>query len=221
MDSEVMRYRLDSLSVAILDDHEVVLEGLNSYMVKAGVRLMATFKVARELLDSVAANRRFDVYIIDVELPDMSASDLIDELRSLHPQARIIVNTMHEELWVVRKMAEKQVDGVVYKSGRLEHLLQAVVTVAAGGQYFCSKFKRKNQHLVVDSNLLSRRELDVLQSIAQGHSTKEIAHRLFISENTVETHRQNLFSKLKAHNMADLIVKAISYGYINPKQIDT
>ena len=66
----------------------------------------------------------------------------------------------------------------------------------------------------------SRRERDVLREIACGKSTKEIASKLFISENTVETHRQSLFTKLDAHNMADLMVKAIARGYINPQEID-
>ena len=86
-------------------------------------------------------------------------------------------------------------------------------------QYFCSKFKKMNNRNKLQNEVLSKREIDVLQSIAQGYSTKEIARFLYISENTVETHRQNLFSKLKAHNMADLIVKAISSGYINPQEI--
>ena len=140
-------------------------------------------------------------------------------MRHLHPQAKIIVNTIHEEMWVVRKMTEKQVDGVIYKSGQLEQLIEAIIKVTDGGQYFCSKFKKMNNSNKLHNDVLSKREIDVLQAIAQGYSTKEIAKMLYISENTVETHRQNLFSKLKAHNMADLIIKAISCGYLNPKNI--
>ena len=116
-------------------------------------------------------------------------------------------------------MAEKEVDGVMYKSGQLDQLIEAVIVVSEGGQYFCSKFKKMNNRNKLQNEVLSRREMDVLQAIAQGHSTKEIAKMLYISENTVETPRQNLFAKLKAHNMADLIIKAISCGYINPNNI--
>ncbi len=65
--------------------------------------------------------------------------------------------------------------------------------------------------------VLTKREIDVVRSIAMGLSTKEIAHQLFISENTVESHRQKIFEKLGVHNMAELIVKAIADGYINVK----
>lgn len=213
-----MKYKLESLSAAIVDDHEVVLEGFRSYMVKHNMQQVETFSTARALIDRMAV-KRFDIYVVDVELPDMEASDLIDEIRARHPEAKILVNTVHEEMWVVRKMSEKQVDGVLYKSGHLEQLLEAVVTIAEGRQFFCQQFKRKENAHKLQNDMLSKRELDVLQAIAQGLSTKEIGKRLFISENTVETHRQNIFSKLKAHNMADLIVKAISCGYINPKNI--
>lgn len=218
METNVVRYRLEELSAAIVDDHEVVLEGFKSYMVKNGMRLVETFKTARKLLDYLQF-QHFDVYIIDVELPDMEASLLIDEIRRLDAQARIIINTMHEEMWVVRKMSEKKVDGVVYKSGDLGQLLEAVVCVGNGGQYYCTKFRQMSNRSDSQVGLLSKREVEVLQAIARGLSTKAIAQQLYISENTVETHRQNMFSKLKAHNMAELIVKAISCGYIDPKSI--
>ncbi len=67
--------------------------------------------------------------------------------------------------------------------------------------------------------MLTKREQEILAAIAKGYSTKEISTRFYISENTVETHRQNIFSKLKAHNMAELVVKAIAAGYINPQEI--
>lgn len=218
MSEDIRRYKLEELSLAIIDDHEVVLEGFKSYMVKSGAGRVETFANAHQLLERMNF-QLFDVYVVDVELPDMDASQLIDDIRQIHPKARIIINTIHEEMWVVRKMTEKKVDGVLNKTGQLEQLLQAVITVVEGRQYFCSQFKHKNEKLLLQNDILSQREVDVLREIASGFSTKEIAYHLFISENTVESHRQKLFSKLKAHNMADLVIKGISCGYINPKEL--
>lgn len=218
MDTDITRYKLANVSAAILDDHEVVLEGFKSYMLKNGIMHVETFKTAQLLLDRMD-ERLFDVYVVDVELPDMEASDVIDEIRRRHARARIIINTMHEEMWVVRKMTEKQVDGVMYKTADLDQLLQAIECVTDGNQYFCNKFRQQNSRMAIQNDTLSRREQEILKAIAHGLSTKDIAQQLFISENTVETHRQNLFAKLKAHNMAELIVKAIAAGYINPKNI--
>lgn len=216
--TEISTYRLEDLSVAIIDDHDIVLEGFRSFMVKSGIGKVMAFNRAFTLLDAIRQHH-FDVYIIDVELPDMDVSVLIDNIRNLHPEARIIINTVHEEMWVVSKVMEKKVNGVMYKTARLEQLLEAVATVCQGRQYFCTKFKKSQRQIQMQNDVPTGREIDVLKEIAQGRSTKEIATRLFISENTVENHRKNLFRKLKAVNMASLIVKAIAAGYINPEEM--
>lgn len=216
--TEITKYKLERVSVAIVDDHEVVLEGFKSFMVKNGLTDVETFGKAQLMLDRMNS-KLFDVYIVDVELPDMEATTLIDCIRKLQPDAKIIVNTMHEEMWVVSKMTEKHVNGVMYKTAQLNQLLEAIETVIDGRQYFCSKFKKAQNSIRLQNDVLTRREIDVLLEIAEGYATKQIAEHLFISENTVESHRQNLFSKLKAHNMADLIIKAIAAGYIDPKGI--
>ena len=184
------KYKLEGISVAIIDDHELVLEGFRSFLIRSGIPDVEAFRKAQPLLDRVASHP-FTIYIVDVELADIEITKLIDQIRNLQPNAKIIVNTMHEEIWVVNKMTDKNVDGVMYKSGELHQLLEAISTVACG-QLAC---------------------------IAKGYSTKEIAVKLFISENTVENHRKSLFRKLKASNMADLIVKSIAAGYINPDEI--
>ena len=208
------------LSIAIVDDHEVVLEGLYSFLKKNGRQHVRTFRSAHELLSQLL-HERFDLYIIDIELPDMEGGDFIDAIRTLHANARLIVNTMHEEVWVVKTLAEKKVDAVIYKSTDLPQMLHAIEVVAQGGQYFCPKFRRASQRATPQAQYPSQREQDVLREIARGLSTKEIAAHLYISENTVETHRQSLFAKLQAHNMADLMVKAIAKGYINPHDLGT
>ncbi len=218
MCEDIRKYKLGDLSLAIIDDHEVVLEGFKSYMIKNGTGKVDTFTSAHQLLERMSTHT-YDIYIVDVELPDMDIAQLIDEIRQHDAKAKIIINTVHEEMWVVRKMEEKKVDGVLYKSGQLDHLLQAVISVSEGKQYFSSQYKLSNKKLSLQNDTLSQREIDVLLKIAGGFSTKEIAQHLYISENTVESHRQRLFAKLKAHNMADLVVKAISCGYINPKDL--
>ena len=216
--TDLSNYKLENLSVAIIDDHDIVLEGFRSFMVKRGIGKVLAYSRANSLLDAIKQHH-FDVYIIDVELPDMDVSLLIDHVRELHPEARIIINTVHEEMWVVSKLMKKNVNGVLYKTSHLEQLLEAIVTVCQGHQYFCTKYKKGQRQILVQNDIPTSREIDVLREIAQGHSTKEIATHLFISENTVENHRKNLFRKLKAVNMASLIVKAIAAGYINPDEI--
>ena len=216
--TEIDKLRMTDITVAIVDDHEIVLEGFRSHVERSGVGEVAAFTTARQLLDNMEF-RRYDVYIIDIELTDMDAPTLIDRIRAVQPDAKIIINTMHEELWVVSRMTDKQVDGVVYKSGQLSQLTDAIRAVMEGRQFYCTKFKRSQQRLQLQNDLPTPRELQVLEAIARGLSTKEIAHSLYISENTVENHRKSLFRKLQAHNMADLIVRSIASGYINPEEM--
>lgn len=216
--TEIDKYKLEDVKVAIVDDHEVVLEGFKSFIQRSGITHVEAFSRVQPLLDRISSHP-FQVYIVDVELMDVDVSWLIDEIRCLDANARIIVNTMHEEMWVVSMITEKKVDGVMYKSANLDQLLEAIKAVLDGQQFFCAKFKKAQSRLLAHNDLLTKREQEVLVAIAKGYSTKEISTRFFISENTVETHRQNIFLKLKAHNMADLVIKAIAAGYINPQEI--
>lgn len=216
--TDIGKYELENVSVAIIDDYEVVLEGFRSYIEKSGISHVEVFSKAQPLLDRIHSHL-FNIYIVDMELSDMEASELIDAIRALHPDARIIINTMHEEIWGAGKITEKKADGVMYKSARLDQLLEAIIAIINGWQFSCTKFKKSQKKILTHNNLLTRREQEVLMQIAKGLSTKEMSSSLFISENTIETHRQNIFSKLKAHNMADLIIRAVAAGYIDPKSI--
>lgn len=131
--------------------------------------------------------------------------------------SKILINTIHKEMWVVNRMIENKVDGVMYKTIHLDQLLEAIIAVLDGQKFYCPKFQESMNKLQMQNVVLTKREIDVVRSIAMGLSTKEIAHQLFISENTVESHRQKIFEKLGVRNMAELIVKAIADGYINVK----
>ena len=208
------KYVFEDISIAIVDDHEVVLEGYRSFLQKNGFANIEAFNRARMLLNRVRA-KQFDLYIVDVELPDMDAYTLIDEIRKIQPKARFVINTIHDEPWTVSKLTEKNVDGVVYKTGNLNQLIEAIETVIYGEKYYCGDFKKTQNKIQMQNDIPSDRELDILRLVAQGYSTKEISQMLFISENTVENHRKSLFKKLHARNMADLTIKAIAAGYID------
>lgn len=207
------RYISAKTSVAIIDDHEVVLEGFKNYIINSGITHVETFNKAQPLLDRIHSHP-FDVYIVDVELPGIDDSELVESIRDQHPDAKIIVNTMHKEVWLAWKMEEMKVDGVMYKSGSRQQLLKALYTVIKGHKFYCKKSSNNIQY-----EIPSHREFEILTCIAKGYSTKEIASCLFISENTVENHRKSLFRKLQVHNVAGLIVKSIAAGLIDLEEI--
>lgn len=208
-------YRLRDLSVAIVDDHALVLEGFKSLLNKHGVNDVVTFSKAAELMDILPAHG-FDVYIVDIGMPDVNGFVLIDAIRERYADARIIVNTIHEEIWLIRRMLDRDVNAILYKTTDFSRVIEAIVTVLNGERYFCPEYRKTLKRLDIGNDIPSLREIEVLRDIARGYTSKEIASHLFVSENTVESHRKSLFSKLKARNIADLVMKAVAMGYIMP-----
>lgn len=212
--SEQKEYQYANLSIAIIDDHEAILEGINSFLKKQGVGRVDVFTSPEGLSDAMSSTR-YDVYVIDVELKEDTGLSLIGMIRAKDAEAKILIYTMHEEVWIVREIQNKDVNGVLYKSAHMDEVLEAINALLAGRTYYSKKFRQMANNILPNAAPLSKRETEVLKKIAQGYSSKDIAKLLFISENTVETHRRNLFAKLQANNVADLIVKAIARGYID------
>ena len=164
--------------------------------------------------------RDYDVYILDISIPDISGFELIAKIRELNDQARIVVNTMHEEIWMVNRLVQCGVNAVILKSSAHAELVAAIRSVLRGESYTCSRFASILQKLNSSSSSLqpkdapTRRERDVLEAVAKGMNTHEIAALLKISENTVETFRKRLISKFGAKNAIDMVVKAVSQGWI-------
>lgn len=206
------------LSVAAVDDHEAVLQGVGSFLRENGVGRIDLFLDGTQLAETLAEND-YDLYIIDLETKQQSGYETIDMIRRHYPDAKIIIYTMHDELWTVREVQSRGVNGVLYKESGMDNLLLAINAVLSGKTYFCDKYQAIARKSTMAFEKPSKRELEVLRNIARGLSSKDIAKEMFITENTVETHRQSLFNKLQANNVADLMVKAIARGLIDVNEI--
>lgn len=211
-----------NLNVAIVDDHPLVLEGLKSLLLQTeGIEHIYTAQTGSQL-GSLLALHSIHLYIIDLDLPDIDGFELIHQIKQKSPEAKIIVSTMHEEIWIVNKLKHPDIDAVVFKSSAGKYIQKALQAVLKGKKYYCPQFQKlykekdKIGHTpdTLDS-ALTIRELDVLKAIAKGMNTHEISECLFISENTVEWHRKNLMVKFGAKNATDLVIKALSKGYLS------
>lgn len=206
--------------ILLIDDHALILEGIQRMLERIPeVQISDTAtsgKVAAELINK----RDYDVYILDVNLPDISGLELAEMIRKHNKSARIIVNTMHEEVWMINRLIRQKVDGVVLKSSDAEEIVKAVEHVLQGEPYACPRFMAIRQKLgdglvtAHPKDVPTKRELEVLRAVAKGYNTHEIAKELQISENTVETFRKRLMQKFCAKNAIDLVVKAIVRGWI-------
>lgn len=205
---------LPQMRIAVVDDHDLIREGIATILLNAGVGDVEMFGNARGLVERLDDGVSFDFYIIDLELPDLDGFVLIEMIRARINEARIIVSTVHDELWTLRKLLARNVDAIIYKSATGGEIIAAIREVMSGGRYYCEAVRDALASASDSSIHPTSRELEVLCQIAGGKTTKEIAAALFVSENTIEAHRKALFTKLKAVNVADLIVKAIEKGYL-------
>lgn len=205
---------LSKMNIAVVDDHDLIREGLNVVLLNHGVANVDKFGMATDLVASMRAGRTYDFYVVDLELPDWDGFKLIEAIKTRHAAAHIIVSTVHDEIWTLRKLLACKVNAIIYKSGNGEDIITAMDEILDGRNYYCEAV-----HAILDAagdnNLHpTARELEVLHLMAQGKTTREIAATLFVSDNTIEAHRRALFQKLGAINAVDLVVKAVEKGYI-------
>jgi DNA-binding NarL/FixJ family response regulator len=216
---------IDSISletastILVVDDHELVLRGISEILSKtfptADILTASTGDVAMRYV----SQKHIDLVTVDLELPDMSGFVLIDLIRAKSPETKILVNTIHDEIWTIKRLAKRSVEGIIFKSARALSFVEAVSQIVEGGTYYdqtAQSLMKSIELQNVEEAGLTVREVEVLRLIADGLNTEEIGARLFLSPNTIETHRRHLLEKLNARNAAELVRRAISAGIISP-----
>ena len=199
-------------NILIVDDHPIVSTGLQALIEHTGE--YGKIYVANNIASSRLLLRQedIDIAIIDLELQDANGMELIKYIHQTHISTKILVYTMHEELWTIRQLMKEDADAIVMKGDNPQEVLIALRKIEQGKGYFSQQFMRLINSQDTSEISLSNREAEVLEHISNGLSTNDIAQQLNISNNTVEFHRHNLMKKLSANNMAQLVKKAIQLG---------
>lgn len=212
----------ENTHILIVDDHDLVLKGLKhvieSSFPSAG---QVSTAVSGNMALTLAGLQNFDLVILDIELQDMSGFDLIPLLREKCRDVKIIVNTMHDDVWFVKRLLKSDVEGILFKSLDSSQMVDAIMCVLKGERYYC-RYAREIKSLIrrsdENTDCVTSRELDVLKLISEGKVTSEIARELCVSSNTVDTHRRHLMEKLNVRNAAELVMTAISKGLISVRK---
>lgn len=199
-------------NILIVDDHPIVSTGLQALIEHTGEygKIYVTNNIASSRL--LLKQEDIDIAIIDLELQDANGMELIKYIHQTHISTKILVYTMHEELWTIRQLMKEDADAIVMKGDNPQEVLIALRKIEQGKGYFSQQFMRLINSQDTSEISLSNREAEVLEHISNGLSTNDIAQQLNISNNTVEFHRHNLMKKLSANNMAQLVKKAIQLG---------
>ena len=199
-------------NILIVDDHPIVSTGLRAIIEHTGD--YGKIHVANDMAASLQLLRQkaIDIAIIDLELHDANGLDLIKHIHRNHPGMKVVVYTMHEELWTIRQLMKEDADAIVMKGDNPQELLTALRKIEQGKGYFSQQFVRLINSNDFSLSTLSDRETEVLEHISNGLSTADISRQLDISKNTVEFHRHNLMQKLHAANVAQMVKKAMQLG---------
>lgn len=210
-----------SVAILIADDHQIVRQGLRGLLAQ-----QADFTVIAEAEDGrdavrLACELTPDVVIIDVGMPELNGIDATRQLLAECPGARVVGLSMHADRRYVTEMLKAGAMGYLLKDCAFEELVTAIRTVLHDKIYLSQRIHEQvlqdyvaqlNRADATAFSLLSPREREVLQLIAEGASVKEIAEQLSISVKTVETYRAQIMEKLDLHSVAELTKYAIREG---------
>jgi len=209
-----------SRRILLADDHLIVRQGLRALLERDGLEVIGEAADGREAV-RLAGELRPDVAILDFAMPLLNGLDAAKEVHRLSPATRTILLTMHAEDHYVLEALQAGVSGYVVKTQAAGDLVRAIHEVCRKAIYLSPVVSRA----IVDAyrgkatpqvDLLSSRERQVLQLVAEGKTTKEIATLLGVSVKTAESHRTRLMRKLEIHDTAGLVRYAIRRGLIQP-----
>ena len=200
----------NSITMALVDDHPIVLEGLRSLFVryKEQYKLLC-FNNGSSLL-SFLENNPVDVVLLDIALPDANGVDICTTIKTRYPNILVIGLSNQAEQSTIRQMLESGASGYLLKDSPAEEILAAIEAVINGEIVFSAGVKEILSVPAAAAGQplpsLTKREKQILQLLAQGQTTKEIADQLFLSKLTVDTYRKNLLQKYEVRNIAELLM---------------
>ena len=209
--------------ILIADDHLLVRAGIRALIESIeGATVVAEANDGREAVD-LAATLRPDIAILDVTMPGLNGLEAATRLREASPATRVIILSMHANEAYVRTALKSGAAGYLLKSATAGELQVALQTVARGEIYLSPAVSKQVVKGFVDGtahdasplDALTTRQREILQLIAEGRSTKEVAFTLSISAKTVETHRAQIMERLEIHDLAGLVRFAIRSGLIS------
>lgn len=213
---------MGALRILIADDHEVARRGIRSLLeTHSGWEICGEAKDGREAVELGGALKP-DIFLLDIGMPNLNGLDAARQILAVNPDARILILTIHDSEQVVREVLSAGARGFLLKSDAGRDLLAAVEALQQRRTFFTPRvaqmmlegYLRPQTDDLTNQHVLTPREREVIQLVAEGKTTKEIASALNLSVKTAETHRTNLMRKLDLHSVADLTLYAVRNGIV-------
>jgi len=200
------------IRVYIIDDHQMIIEGIHSLLQgEQNIEWMGSTKSPDDLMLFLTKSQP-DVLLMDINLPQRSGLVLCREVKEKYPAINIIGLSTSNQPSVIRKMQENGASGYLLKDASQSEILEALQQVNKGKEYVSFSVAEALKKKGSDTSLpaLTRREKEILELIAEGHTNRKIAAKLFLNRTTINTHRKNMLTKFNVKNTAALIKIAVT-----------
>lgn len=213
------------IRILLADDHNVMRAGLRLLLERqSGFKVTSEASDGRQAVEQAEATKP-DVVVLDIAMPNLGGIEAAQRISAMLPQARIIILSMHSDESYVLRALKAGAKGYLLKDSAENDLIEAIRAVSQGKAFFSPEISNilvedyvremKKRGTEDSYELLTPREREILQLLAEGKSNKDIATSLNLSLYTVETHRRNLQDKLNLHSLAELILYAVRKGIIS------
>ena len=204
------------IKLFIVDDHYMVIEGIRALLQNETDIVWLGHATNAASCMAFLQQQLPDVILMDINLPDKSGIDLCKELKSRYPSVKVLGLSTFNQQSFIEKMMSNGASGYVLKNATGQELMEGITTIVQGKEYLSFDAAIALRHIDKSSSVpvITRREKEVLELIANGFTNNEIAKQLFLSCTTVDTHRKNLLAKFEAKNIASLIKHAMQLQMI-------
>ncbi|MDR6843514.1 response regulator transcription factor [Flavobacterium granuli] len=213
---------IKNIRIHLADDHQIILHGIQTLL-----QTIPHFKVVGSSLNGITiyddvTNNHADVLVLDISMPEKDGIEVVKEFAQKGFPCKVIILSSYDDLKLIKEIMDLGVSGYLTKQCAGDNIIEAVQAVANGEEYFCESIREKIFSHATKNNpklniykpnvnpLLTEREIEIIILIALEYSSKEISEQLFISINTVETHRKNIMKKLKAKNTIGIVKYAMN-----------
>ena len=202
--------------IFIVDDHPLVISGIESMLIDCHDKVISGVAVdgAEAWRNITILNGQLDILIVDIEMDGMDGFELCSKVKDQYPEIKILFLSMHDEVYYVKKAIECKADGYMLKICDKYEFIRGLNALIENGCYFACKIlpiikQMKQLDKSTNNQNLTDRETEVLRLILQEMTSKEIAEQLFISKQTVDTHRINIMRKTHSKSIVGLLKYAI------------
>jgi DNA-binding NarL/FixJ family response regulator len=218
----------NKIRIHLADDHQVLIDGLTNLL-----QTVSNFEVVGNSLDGTTVyedvlQNNADILVLDISMPKKDGIKVLQEFHANNSSCKVIILSSYDELKIIKEVMKAGAKGYLTKKCAGKNIIEAIKTVYHGQEYFSDAVREKifnifaysnpqlNKNIYIENPILTPREIEIVSLISLEYSGKEISEQLFISTNTVETHRKNIMRKLQTKNTIGLVKYALKNNLINP-----